>query len=94
MPPQSSDSPLVDFVLPLKKCPFFKKLLFFYWETQQKATRENETLRDLVNFALLARFCPPSGHFLKEALLLPILLISLLTIPIRALLYTSKFFLQ
>ena len=67
-PPVLRFAPPLELVLPLKKCPFFKRLLFFYWETQSNATCYNTTLRDLVKIGPFDAICPPSEHFLKEAL--------------------------
>ena len=67
-PPVLGFAPPLELVLPLKKCPFFKRLLFFYWETQRNTTRYNTTLHDLVKIGPFDVICPPSEHFLKEAL--------------------------
>ena len=61
--------PLLELVLPLKKCPFFKRLLFFYWETQRNATYYNTTLHDSVQIGPFDAICPPQNEqLLKEAL--------------------------
>merc|ERR1711951_245441 len=68
LPLQSSELPPLKLILPLKKCPFFKRLLFFYWETQRNTTRYNTTLHVLVKIGPFDAICPPSEHLLKEAL--------------------------
>ena len=55
---------------PPKKCPFFKKLLFLYWEAKRNTTCYYLTLRDLVKLCPFDEICPRSDHFLKNSMLM------------------------
>ena len=71
-PPVLRFVPPLELVLPLKKCPFFKKLLFFFCDTQRNTTPCNKkqdiiTKRYMIwsKFALLNKFAP-QWTFLKK----------------------------